>query len=168
MRETATQYQQRVLGYLDGQDPLKAQAAVPKKIERLVLKASPRQLKRRPAPGQWSVAEILAHLADAELVIGYRYRAIAGNPGLAIPAYDQDRWAEAMHYDQRPALLSLRAYLAQRQINLATLKALRREQWKLVGQHAERGAESIEDIARLAAGHDLNHLRQIEAILQPR
>lgn len=166
MAETVAQYKQRLLGYLDGQDPVQAQAATSKRIARLVQAATPRQLKRRPAPGKWSVAEILAHLADAELVIGYRYRAVAGAPGVALQGYDQDRWAEAMAYGERPAAASLRNYLALRQMNLAMLKGLRPEQWRLVGQHAERGPESIGDIARLAAGHDLNHLRQIEAILK--
>ncbi|MGH9481009.1 MAG: DinB family protein [Terriglobales bacterium] len=167
MQETAAQYKLRVLGYLDGRPPLALQASVPKKIERLVKAAPPGRLKRRPAPGKWSVAEILAHLADDELVIGYRYRAVAGQPGAAIQGFDQDRWAESMAYHRRPPLTSLRNFLALRQINLVLLKSLTPAQWQLHGLHSERGPETIEELARLTAGHDLNHLRQIEAILNP-
>ena len=41
----------------------------------------------------------------------------------------------------------------------------RPEQWKQFGIHAERGEESVERIVEMMAGHDINHLRQIEAIL---
>lgn len=166
MQESFAQYKQRVLGYIDGRPTLALQAATPKKIERLVKAAPPARLKRRPAPGKWSVAEILAHLADDELVTGYRYRTVIGQPGAPLQGFDQDRWAESMAYGRRPPLASLREYLALRQMNLALLKTLSPAQWKLHGLHSERGPETIEDLARLMAGHDLNHLRQIEAILK--
>ncbi|MGH9393375.1 MAG: DinB family protein [Terriglobales bacterium] len=170
MAETTAQYKQRVLSYADGQDALTLQAATPKKIAKLVAAASPAKLKRRPAPVggkvKWSAAEILAHLADTEAAFAYRYRAIAGHPGIAIQGFDQDEWAERMGYARRPAAASLAAYLALRKFNLALLKSLSREQWQQIGNHVERGAESLEVIARMVAGHDLNHLRQLESLLR--
>lgn len=140
-------------------------AAVPKRIAKLVEAASPRALKRAPAPGKWSAGEILAHLADTEVVIGYRCRAIAGSPGCAIAGFDQEQWAAGMDYAGRRPRASLAAYLAVRQVNLELLKSLTPAHWRNYGIHAERGVETLETVARMTAGHDLNHLRQIEDLL---
>lgn len=166
MKETTQEYKQRVLGYVGDQEPLRVLAATARKLERLVAKATPRQLTRPPAAGKWSAAQILAHLADTEVVLGFRYRSIAGQPGRPLAAFDQEAWAAAMDYARRPARRSLRDFSAVRAANLGLLQSLRPEQWKLEGIHAERGPESIAVIARLAAGHDLNHLLQLDAILK--
>jgi uncharacterized damage-inducible protein DinB len=165
MRETAQEYKQRIFGYLGQNDPLKIQSATPKKIERLVSRASAAKLRKQPAPGKWSISEILAHLADVELVVGYRIRTILGAPGSPIQAFDQDKWAQAMVYGKANARKSLERFSAFRKANLDLLKSLSAAQWKYHGMHAERGEESIETIAKLNAGHDINHLRQIEKIL---
>jgi len=168
MQETTEQYKQRILGYLGGQDPLRVQAGTPAKIEKLVKGVSPARLARPPAPGKWSVTQILAHLADTEIVAGYRMRSVLGAPGTPIPAFDQDKWAEAEDYARRDPKISLRVLGTLREANLSLLKSLRPEQWKHFGIHAERGEESIERITQMMAGHDINHLRQIEAILAPK
>ena len=165
MPETPQQYAQRILGNAEGQDPLKVQAATPNKLDRLIKGVSPAKLRKRPAPDKWSVAEILAHLADAESVIGWRLRSILGCPGVAIQAYDQDSWVAALHYEKRDPRLSLGQLRAVREANVALLKSLTPEQWKHSGMHAERGEETIEHIVRLIAGHDVNHIQQIERIL---
>ena len=81
MQETAQEYKQRIFGYLAEQDPVKIQSATSKKLARLVSRASASKLRKQPAPGKWSATEILAHLADVELVVGYRIRTILGAPG---------------------------------------------------------------------------------------
>ena len=168
MTETPQQYTARIMGNITGQEPMKVLAATPKRIERLVKGTAPAKLKKRPAPGKWSVAEIVAHLADAEIVIGWRVRAILGAPGTPIQAFDQDAWAEAGHYAQRNPRQSLAQLRALREANLALYKSLMPEQWKHYGMHSERGQESVEHVARMMAGHDLNHLQQIERILAPK
>ncbi len=168
MNETPQQYTARMLANLAGQGPLKIQAATPKKIERLIKGASAAKLRKRPAPGKWSVAEIVAHLADAEIVISWRVRSILGAPGTPIQAFDQDAWVEAGHYAKRDARASLAQLRAAREANLALYKLLTPEQWKHYGMHSERGQESVEHIARMMAGHDVNHLQQIEGILAPK
>src|SRR5208282_3023892 len=119
----------------------------------------------RPAPGKWSIAEIVAHIADTELVGGYRIRAILGAPGGPIIGFDQDAWVTALHYDKRDLKKSFEQYRALREANLALLKSLTPEQWKYSGMHNERGEESVETIVHMFAGHDLNHFGQIERIL---
>jgi DinB family protein len=165
MNETPQQYIQRMLGNIEGQDALKVQAATPKKLDRLTKGISPAKLRKRPAPDKWSVAEILAHLSDAEIVVGWRMRSILGAPRTPIQAFDQDAWVAALHYEKRDARKALEQFRAVREANLALLKSLAPEQWKHFGMHAERGEETIEHITRMMAGHDLNHLRQVEGIL---
>jgi hypothetical protein len=92
-------------------------------------------------------------------------RMILATPGTPIPAFNQDVWVTAGHYDKRDARKSLEQFRAVREANLALLKTLTREQWKHHGVHAERGEESIEHIVRMFAGHDINHTKQIEAIV---
>jgi uncharacterized damage-inducible protein DinB len=166
MAETVQQYTQRIMANADGQDPMKVQSATPKKLARLIQDIPSAKLRKRPAPEQWSVAEILAHLADVEIVIGWRMRSILGDPGTAVQAYDQNAWVMAGHYEKRDPRKSIELQRSVREANLALLKTLSPEQWKQFGQHAERGKESIEHIVRMVAGHDINHIQQIERILK--
>ena len=165
MKETPQQYTQRIVGNVEGKQPLEVQAATAKKIERLIKGLSTAKLRKRPAPDTWSVNEILAHLAEAEIAGGFRMRLILGSPGTPVAAFDQDAWVVSGHYDKRNPQRSLEQFRALRQANLELLKSLTPEQWKHHGIHAERGKETIEHIVRMFAGHDLNHLRQIEEIV---
>jgi hypothetical protein len=165
MNETPQQYIQRITGYLEGKEPLTVQAATAKKLERLIKGASTAKLRKRPAPGKWSVSEILAHLADTEIVAGFRMRLILGAPGTPITAFDQDSWVTSGHYEKRDARKSVEQFRVIREANLVLLKSLTPDQWKHYGMHSERGQESIERMVQMFAGHDLNHLRQIEGIL---
>lgn len=165
MPETPQEYIQRIMGILGGQKPLKVQAETPKKLGRLIQRASPAKLRKKPAPGKWSAAEIVAHLADCEIVVGWRMRQILGAPGTPIQAFDQDAWAAAGHYDKRDARKSLEQFRTAREGNLLLLKSLKPQQWKQHGMHSERGVETIEHIVGMMAGHDLNHLGQVERIV---
>jgi len=168
MSETAQQYTQRILANAQGQDPIKLQSATAKKLDRLIKGVPAAKLRKRPAPDKWSVAEILAHLADVEIVIGWRMRSILGAPGTPVQAYDQNAWVTTGHYEKRDPRKSIELRRVVREANLALLKSLSPDQWKHYGQHAERGQESIEHIVRMVAGHDVNHIQQIERILKPK
>jgi hypothetical protein len=164
--ETAQQYIQRIMAHSEGKQPLAVQAATAKKLERAIKGLSTSKLRKRPAPDKWSVNEIAAHLADAEVAIGWRLRLILGAPGTPISAFDQDAWVTSLHYEKRDPRKSVEQFRVLREANLALLKSLTPEQWKHYGMHSERGQETIEHIVRLIAGHDLNHLQQIERILE--
>ena len=137
MQETAEQYRQRLFSYVGGNDPLKLQAAAPAKLARLLKGVSPAKTRKRPAPGKWSIAEIVAHTADTELVGGYRIRAILGAPGSQVIGFHQDVWVTALHYvwvtalhyDKRNVRKSFEQYRVLREANLALLKTLEPEQW---------------------------------------
>lgn len=164
MIESPQQYIQRILGHIEGKDPLKVQRETPKKLAGLVRKLSRKQLTRRPEPGKWSVAEILAHLADAEIVGSWRLRQVLGNNGATLQAFDQNTWASTFDYAGRAPRQSLEVFRVLRENNLAMLKALPKELWANYGMHQERGKESVAHIVRMYAGHDLNHLAQVEKI----
>ena len=166
MPETAQQYTRRILSNALGQDPIKIQSKTNRKLGRLIKGVPTAKLRKRPAPEKWSVAEILAHLADVEIVIGWRMRSILGDPGTHVQAYDQNAWVTAGHYEKRDPHKSIELHRVVREANLALVKSISPAQWKHFGQHAERGQESIEHIVRMVAGHDINHLRQIQAILK--
>jgi len=165
MKETPQEYVQRILTYVCGKNPLNIQAQTAKELERLIEGASASRLRKRPAPGKWSVAEILAHLADTEIVASWRIRAILAAPGTPMQAFDQDAWVTAGHYDKRDPRKSVEVFRVLREMNVVLFKTLTPEQWKHHGIHAERGAETVEYIVRLYAGHDLNHTHQVEQIL---
>jgi len=166
MKETPQQYTQRIIRQMEGKQPLAVQRATAKNLERLIKGVPAAKLRKRPAPDKWSVSELLAHLADAEIVGGFRMRLILGAPGTPVAAFDQDSWVTSGHYSKRDPRKSLALFRAVREANLALLKSLTPEQWQHYGMHSERGQESIEHIDRMFAGHDLNHLQQIERILK--
>ena len=166
MKETPQEYIQRMLGYTaGGENPAKVQAATAKKLEKLIKGVPAAKLKKRPAPEKWSVQEIIAHLADAEIVGSWRIRSILGAPGTPIQAFDQDAWAVAGNYAKREPRKSIEQFRAVRDANLALYKSLSPAQWKHFGMHAERGEESLTRILHIMAGHDVNHVSQIEQIL---
>jgi hypothetical protein len=166
MPETIQQYTQRLMGHSEGKDPLRLQQAAPRKLAALIKGKTAKQLTKRPAPDKWSVAEILAHLADAELAISWRLRQVLANNAIPLQAYDQDLWAKTFNYAKRDPRVSLASYRTLREANLALLKSVPRKLWDNYGVHQERGNESVSYVVKMVAGHDLNHLQQIEKILK--
>lgn len=164
MQETAQQYIQRILGHVEGQDALKVQRTTAAKLKKLTHGLTPKQLKWQPEPGKWSIAEVLAHLADAEIVASWRMRSVLGANGTTIQPFDQDVWTSVFQYGKRDAKQSLEVFRVLRENNLAMLKAIPREAWDNYGMHLERGKETIAHMARMFAGHDTNHVLQVERI----
>lgn len=166
MSETPQQYTQRMLGNIEGKDPLAVQRQTAGKLARLIRGLSRKQLTRKPAPDKWCIAEIMAHLVDTEIVASWRMRYIIGHSGQPIQAFDQNVWASTFEYAKRDAAKSLEVFQVLRENNLAMLKALPKELWENYGVHQERGKESIVHIVRMYAGHDLNHLAQVQKIVK--
>jgi hypothetical protein len=123
-----------------------------------------KKLSKRPAPGKWSITEILAHLADTEMVASWRMRLILGQNGAPVHAFDQDVWATTFKYQNTDPKRSLETFRLLRENNLALLKSLPKKLMENYGMHQERGKETIVHITRMFAGHDLNHLQQVQQI----
>ncbi len=165
MQETAPQYIQRILGHVDGQDALKVQKTTAAKLKKLTHRLTPKQLKWKPEPGKWSIAEIVAHLADAEIVASWRMRSAIGASGTTIQPFDQDVWTATFEYSKRDPKQSVEVFRVLRENNLAMLRALPPDKWECYGMHLERGKETISHMARMFAGHDTNHVLQVERIV---
>jgi len=165
MAETAEQYIARILGHVEGQDAIKVQRNAAAKMKTLTRGLTPKQLRWKPAPEKWSIAEILAHLADGEIIVSWRLRSIIAANGTTVQSYDQNAWASAFEYQKRDVKHSIETFRILRENNLAMLKALPKEAWEKYGTHQERGKETIAQVVRLYAGHDTNHLKQIEGIV---
>ena len=162
--ETAAAYKARILSYQAGADFMALQAAAPEKLAALVEGLTTAQLARRPSANKWSIQELVAHLAEDELVGAYRLRMVLSSPGTALQAFDQDVWARTGRYNERDVHSSLALFRVLRRANLELLRSLTAEEWDIYGIHAERGVESVRDMAMHFAGHDINHFKQIEAI----
>jgi DinB family protein len=163
--ETVQQYTDRLLSYVKGMDAARVQKATPGRLRRLLRRRTARTLTRPPAPGKWSPAQIVAHLADAEVVHAYRLRMILSRDGTEIQAYDQNLWAESSRYERIPVADSLALFETLRKSNVRLMRSVTPAQRKQYGQHEERGKETLEHLERLYAGHDMNHLMQLERIL---
>src|SRR5580693_9334960 len=98
MAETFEAYRTRVLSYLGDEEPIGVQQATATQLDRRLRDVAPKELTRRPAPEKWSIAEIVAHLADAELAMGWRLRNMLANPGVALTWWDEAAWAERLGY----------------------------------------------------------------------
>ncbi len=112
MAETFEAYRTRVLSYLGDEEPIGVQQATPSQLDRRLRDVAPKELIRRPAPEKWSIAEIVAHLADAELAMGWRLRNMLANPGVALTWWDEAVWAERLGYAQQEVSLSAGVFRA--------------------------------------------------------
>lgn len=158
-------YLARIREHAKGKDPLVSQAQSPARIAELIANVPADRLTRKPAPDKWSVAEILAHLAEDEIATAWRYRQIVEHPGIALVGFDQDLWANLGNYAAREPHDSLLLYRLLREANLHFLRALTPEQWDAFGIHAERGRITVRELATHMIGHDANHIAQMERIL---
>ncbi len=157
-------YSQAVLGLLGGREPLTVLRETPAAAARAIEGWSPAQLRKPEAPGKWSIAQVLQHLADSDLVWGWRVRLILAQDRPPLTGYDQDLWAERLHYADADAQEALEQLRVLRRGNLALIARATPEDLERVGVHSERGEESVGYLCGLYAGHDLLHLRQIERI----
>lgn len=142
-------------------DPIEVLEATPRRLVDLF--EDPATLAAASAgDGDWGAGAVLAHLADVELVVGYRLRqAVAG--AAAVQAFDQDAWAR--RYRRLDPALALEAFRGLRAWNLALLATFDLDDWLADLDHPSRGRESVDEAVRALAGHDLRHLDRIEALL---
>jgi hypothetical protein len=114
--------------------------------------------------GKWTIVQVLQHLADSDLVWGWRLRLILAHDRPAITGYDQGLWAERLHYAAADARQALETFGVLRAANLRLLDRSTPADMARVGVHSERGEESVGCLCRLYAGHDLLHVNQIARI----
>ena len=148
--------------HLEGRDPFAVIAETPQQLAKLVRSLDSKALDKAPAPGKWSIRQILTHLADCELVFGFRLRQTVAQENHTVQPFDQDQWAA--QYDSYDALTALETFTAVRRWNILFLSALPQETFARTMTHPERGTMTLQVVVETMAGHDRNHLKQIVAL----
>jgi hypothetical protein len=162
---SASAYVRALLDLLGDRDPLAIMPELLPWLDARLWGIAEPVLRRPEAPGKWSVIQVIQHLADSELVAGYRIRMMLSEERPPVPGYDQDRWAQEFYYDSVPLALALGQLRALRAANLHLWNQLTSSQLGRIGVHAERGPETVGHLLRLMGAHDLVHRRQIDRIL---
>lgn len=155
-------YRDRILGLLGERNPLESLPETAARVEALARRLGDAGLSRSYGPGKWTGKQVLAHLADAEVGIGFRVRQVLAEDHHRIQPFDESAWARRyVDVDHQAALTS---FLALRRWNLALFRSLGPADLAREAFHPERGPETLGTIVRLLAGHDLNHLAQLERL----
>ena len=162
--KTMSAYVEAIMRLLGDQDPFAVLAATAERLAAQIRDLSAADLGRPESQDKWSVADVLQHLADSELVWAYRLRMTLAEDRPQLAGYDQDEWARRFRYSESTPRDALDLFAVCRRANLKLLNALGSADLDRVGVHSERGEESVRDMLSLYAGHDLVHLRQIDRI----
>jgi len=148
--------------HLGERNPLEVIAATPERLQFLLDAIGPERASQPWGPGKWSSREILCHLADAELVFAFRLRQTLAEPHHVIQPFDQDRWAS--QYGAFDAASALAVFSSVRRWNVTLIRAAGPAGLSRKVTHPERGEMTFQTIVETMAGHDLNHVKQIEAV----
>jgi hypothetical protein len=150
--------------FLDGRPLETILAATAPEIAAFLKTIGPEKAAAAPAPGKWSPAEIVCHLADCELVFAFRLRQTLAEDSPTVQPFDQDKWAAS--YPGIPAGEALAAFSAFRSWNLRLIHAALPAAANRPLTHPERGTMTFLTIVETMAGHDLNHLGQLQKLAQ--
>jgi len=148
--------------YIGNREPKIAIGETASQLAALTRKIGPQGLDRKPEPGKWSAREILCHLADVETVFAFRLRQTLSHPHHVIQPFDQDSWAS--QYEGFTAEAALNVFSAVRKWNETLIHNTPAEAFSKPVTHPERGQMTFQDIVETMAGHDLNHIQQMERI----
>lgn len=135
----------------------------PTRLTRAIDGLSDEALRRPEAEGKWSIAEVIAHLAQFELIVGHRIRSIVSADTPPLVAFDQERWVRDV-YRGEPAAELIEQLAAIRSINLKFLERLREDEWSRAGIHPQYGHNTIRQLIDRFEKHQEKHLGQIERI----
>ncbi len=148
--------------FLNGADPVAVARATPSALEALLAKIGDAGMGRPFAEGKWNASQIVCHLADVEISFGMRLRQTIAQPHHVIQPFEQDDWAKP--YAQLDAKVALASFLALRAWNLAFVDTVAETEYGKPVTHPERGTMTFLGLLETMAGHDLNHLSQLETI----
>ena len=143
-----------------GRDPAVVIVETPERLAKVLASLTAEEIEATPAPGKWSVREVVVHLADCEIAFGFRLRQAFSGERMLQP-FDQDAWARA--YGVYPVAQALATFTALRAWNVAFVSGLTEVDKQLPAMHPERGEMVLWTIVETMAGHDLHHLMKLEA-----
>jgi uncharacterized damage-inducible protein DinB len=136
----------------------------PNRLRNCIKDLTASELKAKPIPEKWSIAEIIIHLADAEIIGSCRFRqAYTSHPG-PFPYYDQAIWAENMRYQAQSIEfinLNLEMFDLLRKTTANLFAGFSEADWAKTGLHPERGEMTVRGLLELYADHSERHIEQI-------
>jgi hypothetical protein len=150
--------------FLGDREPLAAIGASGERIRALTAGWTPKQYERTYAPGKWTARQILAHLAHTELALGVRARMALSTPNYTAQPFDQDAWIARETRITGPE--ATEAFLALSRLNAALFESLSAAERQTAMSHPEYGTITVDWIIHLLAGHQINHLTQLEQASQ--
>lgn len=121
-------------------------------------------LDRSPAPGKWSIRQIVVHVADDDVVGAMRIRQIAAEPGALMIGFDQDVWARELKYEGQSLELAMELFALLRRTTAEMLRGLPETAWSRRANHEERGLTTLEAFVEHMADHAELHAGQIRRI----
>jgi hypothetical protein len=148
--------------FLDGRPVETILAATAGELDKLLKAIGPEKVATLPAPGKWSPAEIVCHLADCELVHGFRLRQTLAEDAPTVQPFDQEKWAA--RYNGISPRLALEVFAALRSWNLTLINGALPAAAGRKMTHPDRGTLTFQSLIDTMAGHDLNHLGQLRKI----
>ena len=163
-QDATAAYVRAILDLLGRREPLDVLSGLVRELRAATDGLLDAQLRQPEAPGKWSILEVVCHLADTELVAGFRMRQTLAHERPRLPAFDQDLWAERLRYREEDFEETMHRLAALRAATLRLAGSLSGRQLDRVGVHEERGDEPVRHMLRMMAGHDLAHLRQVARI----
>ena len=137
----------------------------PKAIAAAVSGLANKILRYKPSPEKWSILEILAHLADVEIIYAYRIRQMLADRNPVIAPIDQDDWAHNLGYMEAVPAEMVALYGLNRHHNLRLLRRLKPADLEKSAFHPEYKKDvTLAEMVERIAGHGANHLQQIERL----
>ena len=148
--------------YLGDRDPIAAIADTTACIRALASPWPAPEYERTYAPGKWTARQILVHLAQSEIALGTRVRMALTVPNYAAQPFEQDRWLDLERTIAGPDALN--AFLTLAAMNRSFFNSLPSAARQTTMTHPEYGSISVDWVIHLIAGHQINHLLQLEEI----
>jgi hypothetical protein len=164
IRGISDPYSRRILSHVLDKDVMTVLARTPRKLAGLIKGLTAKQLRTTPAKGRWNILQLVCHLTDTEIVLGFRLRMAIAQSGRPLQAIDEKKWAAGLDYGSADVAKKLALFSHLRQEHVRLLGSLSSAAWNRYGMHEERGKETITRMAGMYAGHDLNHLAQIRLL----
>ena len=110
-------------------------------------------------PGNWSIAQLVAHLLDADLVIGDRIKRVIAEDEPILQAFDENRWIDRLDSGAMPPEEAVNLFAAHRHWMTRILRKCSDADFARVGLHSEGGRKSLAELVATAVGHVDHHLR---------
>jgi hypothetical protein len=137
----------------------------PKELATAVSGLPEQTLRYKPSPEKWCVLEVLGHLADVEIIYGYRLRQMLTDTKPVIAPIDQDAWARNLNYLNSPPMELVAFYALARHHNLRLLRSLKASDLAKSAFHPEMQREmTVAELIERMGGHGAAHLQQIERL----